>query len=164
MGLPARRCPLRSIRRRRRDRRASVRTWIMGLAISILSASSRCGRADDGRQVEQQHQQHQGQHHAVLHVADLVDRLVFGGQVVDVPGQGRRGLADSVSHSFSGWPTLTAAVKMMGAVSPAARPMLMMMPVRMPGRAAGRITVSTVCQLARAQAQRCLLVGHAARP
>ena len=49
-----------------------------------------------------------------------------------------------VSHSFSGWPTLTAAVKMIGAVSPAARPMLMTMPVRMPGSAAGSITVRTV--------------------
>ena len=31
-------------------------------------------------------------HHAVLDVADLVDRLVLGGEVVDVPGQRGGGL------------------------------------------------------------------------
>ena len=62
--------------------------------------------------------------------------------------QGRAGVGwVRVSQSFSGWPTLTAAVKMMGAVSPAARPMLMTMPVSMPGRAAGSSTVITVRHL-----------------
>ena len=44
-------------------------------------------------------------------------------------------------------PTLTAAVKMMGAVSPAARPMLSTVPVRMPGSAAGITTVTIVRHL-----------------
>ena len=35
---------------------------------------------------------HQGQHQAVLHVADFVHGLVFGRQVVDVPRQRRRRL------------------------------------------------------------------------
>ena len=43
-------------------------------------------------------------------------------------------------------PTLTAAVKMIGAVSPAARPMLITTPVRIPGIAAGRMIVMMVRQ------------------
>ena len=39
-----------------------------------------------------------------------------------------------------------AAVKRIGAVSPATLPMFRMMPVRMPGRAVGRTTFFMVCQ------------------
>ena len=61
--------------------------------------------------------------------------------------QGRAGVgSESTCQGSSGLPTLTAAVKMIGAVSPAARPMLMTMPVRIPGSAAGRITVRMVRQ------------------
>ena len=94
-------------------------------------------------------------------MADLIDRLVFGGQVIDVPGQSRGRLGEGFPN-FQGWPTLTAAVKMMGAVSPAARPMLMMMPVRMPGRAAGSSTVSTMRSglAPKAEGRFLVIMGH----
>jgi len=53
----------------------------------------------------------------------------------------------SVSQGFRAGPSATAAVNRIGAVSPAARPMLMMMLVMMPGMAAGRITRTMVRQL-----------------
>lgn len=61
---------------------------------------------------------------------------------------GRAGVASvNTSASATAAPVLVAAVKMIGAVSPAALPIEIIIPVSIPGSAAGSITVHIALHL-----------------